>query len=284
MDVYKAHALTLAVAAIVNALHELPDLNREHITHLITVSCTGMYAPGIDIEIVQQLGLSGSVKRTSVNFMGCYGAFNAMKLADSFCRADKDAVVLVVCVELCSIHVQQEFTLNNIISNALFADGAAAMVVQSRERASRGFVFDAFHCDLLPQTEQEMAWTIGDFGFDMILTSYVPEAIRSGIAAVVNRLFAQIGTAFTESDYYAIHPGGLRILAACEQALSITTEDNRFSYEVLRDYGNMSSPTVLFVLKKLKESLKTDDAGKTIFSCAFGPGLTLESMILTVLG
>ncbi len=283
MLMYQTHALPLALDAIEQVLQQLPEVARSQITHLITVSCTGMYAPGIDIGIVTHLGLSPHVKRTAVNFMGCYGAFNAMKLANSICMAEPDATVLVVCVELCSLHVKQEFTLNNIISNALFADGAAAALIQPQDSCARGLQFQAFHCDIVPQTSSEMAWCIADSGFDMILTAYVPEAIQAGIAQFAERLLMGKDVSMQEVSFYAIHPGGVKILSACEKALGITPHDNRFAYQVLQQFGNMSSPTVLFVLKALQDSLTDADSGKSIFSCAFGPGLTLESMLLTVL-
>lgn len=279
MAVYKANALTLALAAIETCLERV---NNHTITHVITVSCTGMYAPGIDIEIVQHLNLASSTKRTSINFMGCYGAFNGMKAADSICRADPDASVLVVCVELCSIHVQKNFTLDNIVSNALFADGAAAVLIQAQPKQQPHLRFKSFYCDIVPQSQQEMAWHIGDSGFDMVLTAYVPEAIKSGIAAFADRLLTQAKLPLNEIDYFAIHPGGVKILQACESSLNITPHDNRFSYDVLRQYGNMSSATVLFVLKQIWDGLTHHDDNKKIFSCAFGPGLTLESMLLEV--
>lgn len=280
MAVYKANALTLALAAIEDCLK---NVNQPDITHVITVSCTGMYAPGIDIEIVQELKLASSTKRTSINFMGCYGAFNGMKAADSICRADPDATVLVVCVELCSIHIQKNFSLDNIISNAIFADGAAAVLIQSQPASlQKHLSFKSFYCDIVPQTSQEMAWHIGDSGFDMVLTAYVPEAIRSGIAAFTDRLLSQTNMSLSDIDYFAIHPGGLKILQACEASFNITPHDNRFSYDVLRQNGNMSSATVLFVLKQIWDGLDKLDDKKKIFSCAFGPGLTLESMLLEV--
>ncbi len=284
MVLYKTHAIHLALAAIDQVMLQCPKVPLLSISHLITVSCTGMYAPGIDIEIVQRLGLRPSVQRSAINFMGCYGAFNAMKLANSICRADPNATVLLVCVELCSLHVKQEFTLNTMISNALFADGAAAALVQHPQQTNGGLQFQAFHCDLVPQTAAEMAWCIADSGFDMVLTAYVPAAIQSGIGQLVARLKDVTGDSLQHVDFYAIHPGGLKILSACEQALGLTPDANRFAYQVLKDYGNMSSPTVLFVLKALWDSLMARDVGKSIFSCAFGPGLTLESMLLTVLG
>lgn len=281
MALYKMHALGLAIAAIEDCMtHSMCHL--QDITHLITVSCTGMYAPGLDIEIVQHLQLNSSTKRTAVQFMGCYGAFNAMRLADSICKAESDASVLVVCVELCSLHIQQEFTMDNIISNALFADGASAVLIEQPKQAKRYLALEMFHCDLVPQTKQEMTWHIADFGFEMVLTSYVPEAIKSGIHHFSQQLLKSTPMTMQDIDFYAIHPGGVKILEACEASLHLTREDNRFSYDVLRQYGNMSSATVLFVLKTIWMQLNIQDHQKTIFSCAFGPGLTLESMLLRV--
>lgn len=280
MKVYKDNALHLALAAIENCFQTPNSINQNEITHLITVSCTGMYAPGIDIEIVQHLKLNSTVKRTAINFMGCYGAFNGIKIADAICKADPNAKVLVVCVELCTLHFQKSTDITNIISNAIFADGAAAIIIEKKPEHKKCFSLESFYCDLLPQSNQEMAWSIADFGFDIVLTTYVPEVIQSGIAAFTQRLLQQSAQTFSQIDYYAIHPGGIKILEACETALNITAEDNKHSYEVLKNYGNMSSPTVLFVLKKIWDSLTDNDHHKNIFSCAFGPGLTLESMIL----
>ena len=280
MKLYKSNALHLALAAIENCLESLESFNKNDITHVITVSCTGMYAPGIDIEIVQALSLNSSTKRTCINFMGCYGAFNGMKVADAFCQSNPNANVLIVCVELCTIHFQKDFSIENVISNAIFADGAAAVLIQGQSNQKKYFLIDSFYCDLVPQTNKEMAWTIADFGFDIVLSSYVPDVIKHGIAAFTETMMQQANYSSSDIDFYAIHPGGLKILQACEEALKITPEENKYSYEVLRNYGNMSSATVLFVLKKIWDNLGKEDNQKNIFSCAFGPGLTLESMLL----
>ena len=280
MKIYKKHALNLALAAIQNCLLGLRHFSVQDITHLITVSCTGMYAPGIDIEIVQKLNLNSSTKRTAINFMGCYGAFNGMKVADAICRAHPLAKVLVVCVELCSIHFQSKMTLDNIISNAIFADGAAAVLIQAQPQYKKYFKIENFHCDLLPQTSQEMAWHIGDDGFDIVLSSYVPEVIQSGIADFMQSAIKQNQFKLSDIDLFAIHPGGLKILKACEKSLTITKEQNKYAYQILKNYGNMSSATVLFVLRAIWDDLTQKDHAKNIFSCAFGPGLTLESMLL----
>lgn len=283
MSIYRQNALHLALAAIENCLANKDDFDKKQITHLITVSCTGMYAPGIDIEIIQQLNLNTDVKRTMINFMGCYAAFNGIKTADAFCRAEPDAKVLVVCVELCTIHLQYKDDLDNLFANAIFADGAACILIEGKPIQTKYLGLEHFHCDLLPQSNKEMAWHIGDYGFDMVLTSYVPEIIKSGINDFVYKLLTSSQLKPETIDIFAIHPGGMKILEACEEALNIPKEKNKYAYETLRDFGNMSSATILFVLKKIWEDLKPQcDNHKTIFSCAFGPGLTLESMLLKI--
>lgn len=279
MTIYKENALQLAQNAIKNCLSHLEDFNLGEITHLITVSCTGMYAPGIDIELVHALKLNTNIKRTVINFMGCYGSFNALKVADSICRAEQNAKVLIVSVEICTIHFQKNMNLDNVLANSLFADGAGAVLVQSRPNCDKFLSLENFYCDILPQSEKAMAWQISDTGFDIVLSAYVPEMIESGISDFVDRL---IKTSNHNIDLYAIHPGGLKILQACEKALKLQPEDNKNSYEVLRKYGNMSSATILFVLKLFWDEFEQKDRDKNIFGCAFGPGLTLESVLLTV--
>src|SRR5262249_11822203 len=153
-----------------------------------------------------------------------------------------------VSVELCTIHFQKNDSLDSMISNAVFADGAAAVLIESNQNQVKCFNLETFHCDLLPQHSQEMTWHIADSGFDIVLSSYVPQVIQSGITAFTQRLIDKHGTTFDDIDYYAIHPGGYKIIKACEEALSITEQDNKYAYEVLKQYGNMSSATILFVL------------------------------------
>lgn len=282
MKVYKNNASALAVQAIENCLNEYPEFDLKNITHLVTVSCTGMYAPGIDIEIVHALKLRSTVQRTAINFMGCYGAFNGIKVARAICNGDPSAKVLVVSVELCTIHFQKSVAQDNLIASAIFADGAAAVLIEAESTRKKYFSLESFYCDLLPQASQEMAWHIGDAGFDMVLTSYVPQAIESGIQLFVEKLLQQAQLQFSDIDYYAIHPGGVKILQACEKALNLTAEQNAYSYEVLRQYGNMSSATILYVLKAIWETVSREQHASDIFSCAFGPGLTLESMLLKI--
>lgn len=279
MKMYEKHALPLALKAIADCFSE-GRLPLTDITHVITVSCTGMYAPGLDIEIVQSLSLNTTVQRTAINFMGCYGAFNALKVADAICKTFHNAKVLMVSIELCTLHLQKNWTLDNIIANAIFADGAAAALIEANPTPPY-LSLSSFYCDLIPQTSKEMAWHIADQGFDILLSSYVPDVIEAGIKKFAANLLQQRQLSLANIDFFAIHPGGSKILAACETALQIQPVDNKYSYEVLRNYGNMSSATILFVLKQIWQTLAKTDHQKNIFSCAFGPGLTLESMLLT---
>ncbi|MFC6997133.1 type III polyketide synthase [Rufibacter roseus] len=282
MEAYQKMALPLSEAAVQDCLSQLPDLNPAHITHLITVSCTGMYAPGLDIELVNALQLSPQVQRTCINFMGCYAAFNALKVADHICRSTPNARVLIVCTELCTLHFQNRPEHDHLVSNALFADGAASVVVSSEPLSALSLQLDAFHCDLAPSGEKEMAWHINDFGFEMTLSSYVPSLIKQGIGQLTTTLLQKLNLQLSELNLFAIHPGGRKILEVIEQALGISKDKNRHAYEVLRQYGNMSSATVLFVLKSLWKEAKAEKHGAPVLSFAFGPGLTLESMLLSV--
>lgn len=271
MKLYRSQAVELSLAAIRAA----GDIDSSSITHLISVSCTGMYAPGLDVDLIKRLHLSTRVHRTCVNFMGCYAAFSALKLADAFCKADASARVLVVCTELCSIHFQKEKTEDNLLANALFADGSAALVVENSPISDKNFRIRSFYCDLLLNGEEEMAWSLGNFGFEMKLSSYVPAVLESGLSPFKDALLRHQSV-----DYFVIHPGGKRILEVIEEELGVTRSQNGHAFEVLRKYGNMSSPTILFVLKALQEKLKIEDNGKTILGMGFGPGLALESCLL----
>jgi len=282
MALYKEHALALSVTAINDCLSQIPEVTLSSITHLITVSCTGMYAPGLDIEILEELHLPGTIRRTAINFMGCYAAFNGLKAADAFCQANPQARVLVVCTEICTIHFQKYRETDHLISNALFGDGAAAVLIQAQPTESVNLSLESFHCDLVPSGKKEMAWHISDFGFEMTLSSYVPDMIKKGIRQLTDNLLQHLPVSFQDIQLFAIHPGGRKILECIEHELGLTKSHNRFSYDILRHFGNMSSATVLFVLKSLMESLSPEQDGDPILSFAFGPGLTLESMLLKV--
>ena len=282
MAVYRREALPLAIEAVRSCLRQVPDVAPASITHLVTVSCTGMYAPGLDIELVQALGLRPDVRRTCVNFMGCYAAVNAVKLADAFCRADADARVLIVSVELCTIHFQKSPEEDHLISNALFGDGAAATLVLAEPlpNGAPSLALQGFHCGLEPDGHDDMAWHINDFGFEMTLSSYVPKLIQRGIRSLTDGLLASLPVQLGDIRHFAIHPGGRKILETIETELGLTRDDNRHAYHVLRNYGNMSSATVLFVLREVLAHATPADHGAPVLSFAFGPGLTMEAMLL----
>ncbi len=280
MDLYQKHAIKLAADACRGALQDAAT-QPDQITHLIAVSCTGMYAPGLDIELVESLGLKTSTQRTSINFMGCYAAFNALKTASQIVQSDDNAHVLVICVELCSIHLQDKKDDENLLANAIFGDGAAAMVI-STEKSDKTLELASFYNDLALAGKSEMGWFIGDYGFEMKLSTKVPQVIKEGIGQLTDRLLEKIDLDISNIDYFAIHPGGKRILEVIEEELNITKEQNKPARDVLREYGNMSSPTVLFVIKRIFDGLKAEDDQKNLLSFAFGPGLTLESAVLKV--
>lgn len=283
MALYRQNALELSVTAIQDCLQQVPDTKPEVFTHLITVSCTGMYAPGLDIELIEALGLSTQIQRTAVNFMGCYAAFNAIKLADAICKADSKAQVMIVGIEICTIHFQKRSETDHLVSNAIFGDGAAAVLIKGQSQPGQASLsLESFQCEVVPAGVKEMAWHIADLGFEMTLSSYVPEMIKSGIRQLAESLLRQLNMRLEEVRFFAIHPGGRKILEVIEQELGLSQNDNRFAYQVLRQYGNMSSVTVLFVLKELLQAMHPGDDGEHVLSFAFGPGLTLESMLLKV--
>jgi len=238
-----------------------------------------MYAPGLDIDLVNSMGLKSTVSRSAINYMGCYAAFSALKIADAICQSDAQAKVLIVCVELCSIHFQRCKTDENMLVNALFGDGAAAVLVEQSPVGNTNLEILNSHCDILPDGETEMAWNIDDHGFQMKLSSYVPELIKTGIGKLTQDLLKKLQLDLKDVNQFAIHPGGKKILEVIEQELKLTKENNKHAYKVLCNYGNMSSPTVLFVLRSMLRELKNDEK---ILGVAFGPGLTLESMMFRV--
>jgi predicted naringenin-chalcone synthase len=282
MKLYEKEAIGIAVNAVNSCLDNFTAGFKSQITHLITVSCTGMYAPGLDIDLVEKLELNRSVERTCINFMGCYGVVNALKTADYICRSNPEAKVLVVSVELCSLHFQKTNSMDNWVANALFADGAAAtMIENTANRCGKGacLELDAFYAEFMYEAKNEMAWYIGNTGFEMKLTGKVPKQVKEHIKRIADLLLNKANLQFDEITAFAVHPGGRKILEAAEEALELPEEANQFSYEVLKDYGNMSSATILFVLQKQLYSPKSIASGN-IMSFAFGPGLTVESMIL----
>jgi predicted naringenin-chalcone synthase len=253
----------------------------EDVTHVITLSCTGFVNPGSDWLIVTELGLSPAVERYNLGFMGCYAAIPALRMARQFCLARPDAVVLVVAVELCSLHMQMQTNADTILANALFSDGAAGALVSARapQAGQSALELNDFMAALAPEGQGDMAWSIGDRGFNLVLSSYVPDVIEANLGRIVGDLLSPRGMTVVDVDLWAIHPGGKSILDRAEKSLGLEPEQIATSRAVLRDFGNMSSVTILFVLREL---LSTAVAPKTIAAMAFGPGLTIECGLLEV--
>jgi predicted naringenin-chalcone synthase len=281
LKLYEKEAIAIAVNAAKNCLQNFSDDVTGSITHLVTISCTGMHAPGIDIELVDRLQLNRDTERTCINFMGCYGAINGLKVADYICRADPDAKVLVVSVELCTLHFQKVNTLDNWVANSLFSDGAAAVLVENtahRLGSGNYFSLKNFYSEFVAEARNEMGWYVGNTGFEMKLTSKVSKQIKKHIKALTERFLQKAKTHMDDITAYAVHPGGRTILEAVEYALELPEESNAFAYQVLQEYGNMSSATILFVLDKMLKAGNLVD--QKILSFTFGPGLTVEGMIL----
>ena len=276
MEIFQQEAAPLSIKAIENCLKGFP---KQDITHLITVSCTGMSAPGLDLELLELLDLPVTTWRTSVNFMGCYAAVHALKLADVICKTDTMANVLIVCTECCTLHFQNGNTEDNLTSSLLFGDGAAAVLVTGNNEAT-GLHIDHFYSSVSLNGKKDMAWEMSSTGFQMTLSGYIPELIGEDFDHFVGNALQKTGLTKNDITYWCIHPGGKRILEAIHSSLGFTNGQFQHSYDVLRDYGNMSSPTILFVLDHIWQSLNKEQ-GHHIFGAAFGPGLTMEAFILS---
>lgn len=288
-DLYIREAGRLFVEVAQKALDACDDIGPEDITHVVTVSCTGFYAPGPDYQIVRELGLATSTLRYNIGFMGCYASFPALRTALSFCNENPDAVVLVVSVELCSIHVRSSNEPDQIVASSVFGDGAAAAIVTARESSAPGRVLeiDRFESELTPVGEGDMAWTIGDEGFSMVLSAAVPRIIdtyiESAVAPLLNPEPELAANPAETIRHWAIHPGGRSILDKVESKLGLSERQLRPSRETLRDFGNMSSTTILFVLKNiLDQDADPHDGGDRVCAMAFGPGLTVETGLFTL--
>jgi predicted naringenin-chalcone synthase len=287
-DIFATEATKLFVEAAQKALDAAQGIDLLDITHLVTVSCTGFFNPGPDYKIVRALGLNPAVQRYHLGFMGCYAAFPALRAAKSFCEADPEAVVLVVCAELCSLHVRTSNDPDTIMGSALFADGAAAAIISARDIPDEPALLqlDHFETVLTPVGEESMAWNIGDQGFEMVLGNYVPHIIDDHIIGALEPLLSReaslLGLPYGDIRHWAIHPGGRSILDKVQSRLQLSDEQLVPARETLRNFGNMSSATVLFVLKHILE-LPAEDGDGRICSMAFGPGLTVETALFTKL-
>ncbi len=255
------------------------DVDPAEVTHVITVSCTGLFAPGPDALLVRDLGLNPSVERDHLGFIGCAAAMPALRMAARIVAATPDAVVLIAAVELCSLHIRSSDDPEQIVAASVFADGAAAAVVSgdpARGR-SRRLELGAFATRLSDEGERDMMWIVGDAGFEMTLTAEVPRIIGRQVRDIVDDVFGGPDAV----DAWAVHPGGRSILDRVESGLGLAPDALAASRQVLRDYGNMSSATVLFILRAILED-ETRPDGQRIGALAFGPGLTVESARMTV--
>lgn len=276
MKIFDTCALSLSIEAIQKCIDLVLPANQ--ITHLITISCTGMSAPGLDLQIMHALELPATIFRTSINFMGCYAAVHGLKLAKMICDSTPNANVVIVATELCTLHFQKEFTEDNAASSLLFADGAAAVLVSNCSNKKETLSIESFYSQVAHKGEQDMAWNLSSKGFLMRLSSYIPQLIEADIEELISQALAAGDYAKNDITYWCIHPGGKRILDLIQKKMELSETDLQYARKVLYDYGNMSSPTVLFVLKEIMESLHESKA--LILGMAFGPGLTMETFTL----
>jgi predicted naringenin-chalcone synthase len=241
------------------------------VTHVLVTSCTGLYAPGLDFEVVKHLGLNPSVERTMIGFMGCYAAINALKSAHHIVRSEPNARVLMLNLELCSLHFQETCELEQVLSFLVFADGCAASLVSAQPQ---GLAIDSFLAVSIPNSSHLITWRIGELGFDMHLSGQVPGEIGGALRQMGRDLTRGIDP--VAIDLWAVHPGGRSILDAVEKGLALGADALRSSRSVLAKYGNMSSATVMFVLKEIMERAESGQQGCAM---SFGPGLTAETML-----
>jgi predicted naringenin-chalcone synthase len=275
MAIYQKQAIPLSLEAIQNCIKDQCDISE--ITHLITVSCTGMSAPGLDLEILEALKLSPSLFRTSINFMGCYAAIHGLKIAKLICDSSPDAQVLLVCLELCTIHLQKEYSLDNAASSLLFADGCAVALINNQTN-QKSLTIKGFHSHVASKGKSDMAWDISTKGFLMKLSSYVPQMIESDIKTLLEAALKKNKLDNQAVSHWCIHPGGKKIVDLIEKELGLSRSDTEDARTILQQYGNMSAPTILFVLKSIMEKDLKENA--LVFGVAFGPGLTMETFLL----
>lgn len=282
MQIYAAEAGPLAVRAAKAALAE-SGFPPAAITHLIAVSCTGFVAPGVDLALISGLGLKPTVQRTHVGFMGCHGALNGLRVAKAFAVTDPKARILLCAVELCGLHYHYGNIPDKLIANAIFADGAAAVVGKSWAdeeehepviRSQKWSLAMSGSC-LIPGTAAEMGWTVGNHGFEMNLSRKVPGLIAANLRPWLETWLNENDLSLNDIQSWAIHPGGPKILAAVEESLGLTADAMAPSHGVFADYGNMSSPTVLFILNRLRKM----NAPRPCVALGFGPGLVVEGAI-----
>ncbi len=264
MVLYQKYAPKLAIEAVRPLIAD----SYKRITHVIVGSCTGFYSPGIDSDLIREFDLRTTVKRLMVGFMGCYAAMQTLQVAHDIVRANPNHVVLIVNVELSSLHLQEPLSVEDALGFAQFADGAAAAIVSSEHRGIR---IDSFHSEIFPEYAPMITWTITDEGFKMYLDVTVSKVLEE----ILSKTHLDVLLRSPNIDLYAIHPGGRSILDAVERQLKMHPRDMRYSRAVLQRYGNMSSATILFVLQGILYDPEARGIGRAL---AFGPGLGVEAM------
>ncbi len=286
MTAYRKFAAPLAIEAATRAI-EKSEVSAKSFTHLITVSCSGFAAPGVDFALINALGLSPEIQRTHVGFMGCHASLNAIRVARAICESNRNARVLLCAVELCTIHQQYTDDPQQLVANSLFGDGAAAIVLQSNVEdvydsagrlgglASGWTVIDNASI-VLENTSDMMSWHVGDFGFEMGLSPKVPEIIVERLKPWLESWLTKHNLVVSEIANWLVHPGGPRILSAVQDSLQLEENSLSTSWNVLRHCGNMSSPTVLFILQQHSDVALP---GPTVM-LGFGPGLVTEACLL----
>ena len=287
MRLYDLYAADIAIQSATRAI-QAADCGPSEITHLVTVSCTGFASPGVDVKLIKALGLPATTQRINVGFMGCHGAVNGIRTAMNITNADANAKVLVCCVELCSLHCRFQWTeedYEKIIGNALFGDGSASLVIasESRQQTTDWEIIDT-GSTLIEDSEAELRWDIGDHGFEMILNSEIGDRIEGALSQWLSQWLEQRSLGFEDIDCWAVHPGGPKIIRSVQQSLNLSQQQLSISLDVLNRYGNMSSPTVLFILESFKNALDeaspaTSDS-KHALIIAFGPGMISEVALL----
>jgi predicted naringenin-chalcone synthase len=272
MEVSKEASVELARKTLAAS----PGVQAGDITHVITASCTGFYNPGPDYHIIRGLGLSHHVQRYHLGFMGCYAAFPALRLARTLCLENPEAVVLIQCMELCSLHLQLDAdNPESLVAGSLFADGAGCALVTGKPPAAGqpGYRIEHMASALTPTGEEAMAWEIGNHGFDIVLSGYVPRILGENIRKTVLPQAAEAGWSREDVEFWCVHPGGKAILDRVSEALDLEDDALDIARHILRNYGNMSSATILFLLK---QGLADHAPGTRTAAMAFGPGLTVE--------
>ena len=278
MEYYREHALPVAYRAAQQAFNR-SGCEPQEISHVVTASCTGFTAPGVDLGLIELLGLAPTTQRVHVGYMGCHGTINALRAAHGLAHADAHNRVLVCAVELCTIHYAFQWSNERMLGNALFADGAGAVVlgaaVKSRSAARPPWRLAATGSCLFPDTADAMTWNIGDYGFAMALSTELPRLIQENLGKWLSSWLDLNGLEVSEVNSWAVHPGGPRIVEAVEAAMGLRREQTAVSREVLAAHGNMSSATVLFILQSLLER----GAKPPCIMLGFGPGLVAEAAL-----